>query len=137
MEFKKTTNKYAQENSIRSAAKKVSWLEKSLLVGPKGRESNIHEREKIQTWWWSETYRCWELDEKVLRWIQQWHSNMLRVSKKFIMFKAKSMIKNVATMKSSKLNLSLVMVDKIHEMEQPFYAKTNNNSTKEPLLPYD
>ena len=35
MEFKKTTNKYAQENSIRSAAKKVSWLEKSLLVGPK------------------------------------------------------------------------------------------------------
>ena len=62
---------------------------------------------------------------------------MLRVSKKFIMFKAKSMIKNVATMKSSKLNLSLVMVDKIHEMEQPFYAKMNNNSTKEPLLPYD
>ena len=47
MEFKKTTNKYAEENSIRSAAKKVKvdWK----LVGLKGRESNIHEREKIQT----------------------------------------------------------------------------------------
>ena len=42
MEFKKATIKNAQEE-IQSRSKERPW------VGPKGRESNIHEREKIQT----------------------------------------------------------------------------------------
>ena len=75
---------------MHSAAKKIqSRSKKSLLVSPKGRESNIHESGKIQTWWWwAETYRCWA--RRSLSWIQQRRSNMLRVSRKFIMFKAKS-----------------------------------------------
>ena len=59
-------------------------------MGPKGRESNIHEKEKrFRLDGGGRKLTDVELEE-VLSWIQQQRLNMLCVSKKLIIFKAKS-----------------------------------------------
>ena len=91
MEFKKATIKYAQENSIHSAAKKFKvdrkrvreWVQKEEKVTSlKERRFRLDGGERKLT--------DVELEEEVLGWIHQQHSNMLSVSRKLIMFKAKS-----------------------------------------------
>ena len=88
MEFKKATIKYAKENSIHSAANKFKvdrkrireWVQKEEKVtSMKGKRFRVDGRKLTNV----------ELEE-VLSWIQQRRSNMLRVSGKLIMFKAKS-----------------------------------------------
>ena len=58
-------------------------------MGIKGRESNIHEREKIQTLCGGRKLADVEVEEEVLSWIQKRPSNMLHVSRKPIMFEAR------------------------------------------------
>ena len=91
MEFKKATIKYAQENSIYSATKnfKVNrkrireWVQKEKKVtSMKGKRLRLDGGEQKLTDAGPE--------EEVLSWIQQRRSNMLRVSRKLIMFKAES-----------------------------------------------
>ena len=87
MEFKKATMKYAQENSIHSAAKKFKvdrkrvrlWVQKEEKVtSMKGKKFNCDGGGLKLT--------DVELEEEVLSWMQQRRSNMLRVSRKLIMF---------------------------------------------------
>ena len=77
--------------------------------------------------------------EEVLSWIQR-RSNMLRVSGKLIMFKVKS-IYGEKCGDNEELKAGFVAsngwLTKFMKMEQPFYAKTNNNSAKGPFPPYD
>ena len=91
MEFKKATMKYPQENSIYGAAKKFKvdrkrvreWVQEEEKVTPmKGKRFRFDGggRKLINA----------ELEEEVLGWIPQRRSNMLRVSRKVIIFKAKS-----------------------------------------------
>ena len=91
MEFKKASIKYAQENSIHSAAKKFKvdrkrvreWVQKEeKVISMKGKRFRVDGGGRKLT--------DVELEEEVLRWIQQRRSNVLRVSRKLIMFKAKS-----------------------------------------------
>ena len=72
MEFKKATIKYAQENSIHSAAKKFKVDRKRVCELVHVKLTDV------------------ELEEEVLSWIQQLHLNILRISRKLIMFKDKS-----------------------------------------------
>ena len=90
MEFKKATIKYTQENSIHSAAKKFKvdrkrvreWAQKEgKVTSMKGKRFRLDGGGRKLT--------DVELED-VLRWMQQRHSNMIRVSRKLIMFKAKS-----------------------------------------------
>ena len=91
MEFKKATIKYAQENSIHSAAKKFKvdrkrvreWVQKEEKV------TSLNER-RFRLDGGERKLTDVELEEEVLGWIHQQHSNMLSVSRKLIMFKAKS-----------------------------------------------
>ena len=91
MEFKKATIKYAQENSIHSAAKKFKFDRKTVrecVQKEKKVTSMKGKRFRVDGGGWKLTDV--ELEEEVLSWIQQRGSNMLRVSRKLIMFKAKS-----------------------------------------------
>ena len=58
-------------------------------MGPKGRESNIREGKRCRVGGGGRKLTKVELEE-VLSWIQQRRSNMLRVSRKVVVFKAKS-----------------------------------------------
>ena len=91
MEFKKATIKYALENSIHSAAKKFKvdrkrvreWVQKEEKVTSiKGKRFRVDGGGRRLT--------DVELKEEVLSWIQQRRSNIQRVSRKLIVFKAKS-----------------------------------------------
>ena len=91
MEFKKATIKYAQDSCIHRAAKKFQvdqkrvseWVQKEEKVtSMKGKKF------RVDSGGWKLTDV--ELEEEVLSWIQQRRSNMLRISRKLIMFKAKS-----------------------------------------------
>ena len=91
MEFKKATIKYTQKNSIHSAVKKFKVDRKRVRVW-------VQKEEKVTFMKWKR-FRVdgggrkltdVELEEEVRTWIQQQRSNMLRVSTKLIMFKAKS-----------------------------------------------
>ena len=91
MEFQKATIKYVQENSIHCAAKKFKvdrkrvrdWVQKEEKVtSMKGKRFRVDGGGRKLT--------NVELEEEVLSWIQQRRSNMLRVSRKLVMFKAKS-----------------------------------------------
>ena len=85
MEFKKATIKYAQENSIRSAAKKSrvnrEWVQKEEKVtSMKGKRFRLDGGGR----------KLRDVELEVLSWMQQRRLNMLRVFRKLIMFKAKS-----------------------------------------------
>ena len=91
MELKKEAIKYAKENSINSAAKKFKvdrkrvreWVQKEEKVtSMKGKRFRLDGGGRKLT--------DAELEEEVLNWIHQRRSNMLRVSRKLIMFKTKS-----------------------------------------------
>ena len=91
MEFKTATIKYAQESSIHSAAKKFKigrkrvceWVQmEEKATSRKGKRFRLDGGGRKLT--------DVELEEEVLSWIQQRRLNMLRVSKKLIVFKAKS-----------------------------------------------
>ena len=89
MEFKKATIKYAQENSIvqqrnsKSIEKKVrEWVQKEEKV------TSMKEK-RFRLDGGGRKLTDVELEE-VLSWIQQQRLNMLCVSKKLIIFKAKS-----------------------------------------------
>ena len=91
IEFKKATIKLVKENSLHSAAKKFKvdrkrvheWVQKEEKVtSMKGR------RFRLDGGGWKLTDV--ELEEEDLSWIRQQRSNKLRVSRKLITFKAKS-----------------------------------------------
>ena len=91
MRFKKVTIKYAQENYIHSAAKKFKVGRKRVhecVQRSRKKRKDPRKRSRLDGGGKKLTYV--ELEEEVLSWIQQRRSNMLRVSRKLIMFKAKS-----------------------------------------------
>ena len=102
MEFKRATIKYAQENSIHSAAKKFKvdqkrvreWVQKEEKVtSMKGKRFRLDGGRRKLT--------DVELEEEVLSWIHQRRSNMLRVSEILSCLKLNLfMMKNVAAIKS-------------------------------------
>ena len=94
IEFKKATTKYAQENFIHSAAKKFKvdrkrvreWVQKEEKVtSVKGKRFRVDGGGRG-----GRKLTDVELEEEVLSCVQQLLSYMLRVSRKLIMFKAKS-----------------------------------------------
>ena len=91
MEFKKATIKYAQENSIHSAAKKFEVDQKKVREWVQKEEKVTSMKEKrFRLDGGGRKLTDVELEEEVLSWIQQQRLNMLCVSKKLIIFKAKS-----------------------------------------------
>ena len=84
MEFKKATIKYAQENSIHGAAEKfkVNWKKVCEWV-QKQEKVTAMKGKRFRLDGGGQKLREIELEE-VLSWIQQWHSNMLHVSRKFM-----------------------------------------------------
>ena len=91
MEFKKATIKCTLENSIHSAAMKFKVDRKRVLEWAQKEEKVISMKAKrFRVDSGGRKLTDVELEEEVLAWIQQRRSNMLRVSRKLIMFKAKS-----------------------------------------------
>ena len=91
MDFKKATTKYAHENSIYTAAKKFRFDRKRVHEWVQNEEKVTSLKAKrfrrdVGGWKLTDV----ELEEKVLSWIQQRCLNILRISTKFIMVKAKS-----------------------------------------------
>ena len=91
MEFEKATIKYAQEKSIHSVTKKFKvdrkrvreWVQKEKkVISMRGKRFRVDGGGRKLT--------DVELEEEVLSWILQRRSDMLRVSRKLIIFKAKS-----------------------------------------------
>ena len=74
MEFKKATIKYAQENSIHSAAKKfkVDWKRVCEWVQKEEKVTSIKEK-RLRLNGGGRKLKDVELDEEVLSWIQQQH----------------------------------------------------------------
>ena len=91
MEFKKNVIKYAKENSLNSASKKFNIDRKRVRewVGNEEKVASMKEK-RFRLDGGGRKLTDSELEEEVLNWIHERRSNMLRVSRKLIMFKAKS-----------------------------------------------
>ena len=90
MEFKRDVVKYAKQNSNNGAAKKFKvdrkrvreWVQnEDKLLPLRGKRCRLDGGRKVTDV---------ELEEEVLNWIHERRANMLRVSRKLIMFKAKA-----------------------------------------------
>ena len=91
MEFKKNVIKYAKENSLNRASKKVNIDHKRVREWVGNEEKVASMKEKLfRLDGGGRKLTDSELEEEVLNWIHERRSNMLRVSQKLIMFKAKS-----------------------------------------------